>query len=128
MHTSARALREKLDPLIRKTSPLSHKIKKKATWVEPTVEAEVEFSGVTEDGILREAVYKGLREDLEVPRVRAEPCRGGQTRHPTRRPGPFTSNCVRHDVRVPEAAGRSARRDAAGPEDRFDYSTLIFAA
>jgi bifunctional non-homologous end joining protein LigD len=59
----AREVRERLDPYIRKTSPLSLPIKKpKATWVEPVVDAEVEFSSVTEHGILREAVFKGLRD------------------------------------------------------------------
>lgn len=85
---SARALRERLDPLIRKTPPLSHKIKKpKATWVAPTVEAEVQFSGVTEDGLLREAVFKGMREDLQPgpqpPRVRAPRLAPGE---PPRKP------------------------------------------
>ncbi len=78
---TARRLRETLDPLIRRASPLSHPIRKpKATWVEPKLDAEVEFSGVTEDCLLREAVFKGLREDLadgrqpepqDAPRVRA---------------------------------------------------------
>jgi len=59
----AREVRERLDPYIRKTSPVSVPIKKpKATWVEPVVDAEVEFSSVTEQGILREAVFKGIRD------------------------------------------------------------------
>ena len=40
--TVARELRERLDPLIRKTSPLAVPVKKpKATWVEPKVDAEI---------------------------------------------------------------------------------------
>jgi len=63
---TARALRELLDPLIRNTSPLSVPIKKpKATWIEPVVDAEVEFSAITADGILREAVFKGVRESAD---------------------------------------------------------------
>jgi bifunctional non-homologous end joining protein LigD len=58
----ARDLRERLDPLIRKDSPLSEPVKKpKATWVEPVLEAEVTYSTVTENALLREAVFKGLR-------------------------------------------------------------------
>jgi bifunctional non-homologous end joining protein LigD len=61
----AREIRETLDPLIRKVSPLSEVIRKpKATWVEPSVQAEVEFRGTTEDGILRESVFKAIRDDL----------------------------------------------------------------
>jgi bifunctional non-homologous end joining protein LigD len=66
----ARHVREYLDPYIRKSSPLSVAVKKpKATWVEPIAEAEVAFSGITADGLLREAVFKGLREDLAPPRT-----------------------------------------------------------
>lgn len=67
----AREVRERLDPLIRKNSPLDVAVKKpKATWVEPLVDAEVEFSGITDDGLLRAAVFKGLRDDLDLPRVK----------------------------------------------------------
>ena len=59
-----RDLREQPDPLIRKDSPLSEPVKKpKATWVEPVIiEAEVAYSTVTENALLGEAVFKGVRE------------------------------------------------------------------
>ena len=83
--TVARELRERLDPLIRKTSPLSVPVKKpKATWVEPKVDAEIEFSAVTDDGLLRAAVFKGLRDDLGAPHVEAPsitPVGGHRRRH-----------------------------------------------
>ena len=70
--TTARELRERLDPLIRRTSPLDIHIKKpKATWVEPTVEAEVEYGALTDDSLLREAVFKGVRDDFPVRKVKA---------------------------------------------------------
>jgi bifunctional non-homologous end joining protein LigD len=63
-----REIRERLDPFITRQSPLSEPIKKpKATWVKPVVRAEVEYRGVTEDGLLREPVFKGLRDDLSEP-------------------------------------------------------------
>jgi bifunctional non-homologous end joining protein LigD len=70
---SAREVREVLDPLVRKKSPLSVPIKKsKATWVEPRVRCEVQYGGINEGGILREAVFKGLRDDLTaLPLVKA---------------------------------------------------------
>ena len=53
----------------RKKSPLSIPVKKpKATWVEPVVDAEIEYSAITDDGLLRAAVFKGLRDDLGSPR------------------------------------------------------------
>jgi bifunctional non-homologous end joining protein LigD len=68
----ARELRERLDPLIVMHSPLSVPVKKpKATWVKPVVQAEIEYGGITDDGLLREAVFKGLRDDL--PLVAAPP-------------------------------------------------------
>ena len=61
--------REVLDPLIVKRSPLAVPVKKpKATWVQPAVDAEIEYSGFTDDGLLRAAVFKGLREDLGPPK------------------------------------------------------------
>ena len=65
----ARDLRERLDPFIRTHSPLSELVKKpKATWVEPVIEAEIAYSTVTENNLLREAVFKGLRGYREVRR------------------------------------------------------------
>ncbi len=64
-HRMLYELRERLDPYIRKTSPLSVLVKKpKATWVEPVLEAEIEFSALTADKVLRAPVFKGIREDL----------------------------------------------------------------
>ncbi|MDW6026395.1 DNA ligase D [Mesorhizobium sp. BAC0120] len=82
--TSARQLREILDPLIQTSSPLSHPIDKpKATWVQPVVLAEVGFSGETDRGVLREAVYKGLRQDLaplpRKPAAQSKPRGAGST-------------------------------------------------
>src|SRR4051794_5693480 len=69
--TVAREIRERLDPLITNKSPLSVQVKKpKATWVEPVVKAEIEYSAVTDDGLLRAAVFKGLRDDL-LPKAAA---------------------------------------------------------
>ncbi|THK34016.1 DNA ligase D [Ensifer sp. MPMI2T] len=74
---AAREVRERLDPLIIGKSRLSHPIKKpKATWVEPQVYAEIDYGGVTDDGLLREPVFKGLRDaspDAAQPRRTAGP-------------------------------------------------------
>ena len=68
---AAREVREALDPYIRRKTPLSEPIvKPKATWVEPVVEAEVAYSSKTDAGLLREAVFKGLREDLAAQPLR----------------------------------------------------------
>jgi bifunctional non-homologous end joining protein LigD len=81
----ARDLRERLDPFIRKDTPLSEPVKKpKATWVEPVIEAEVAYSTLTENNLLREAVFKGVREDREAPPARPvarTPVRTAGARH-----------------------------------------------
>jgi bifunctional non-homologous end joining protein LigD len=74
-----RDLRERLDPFIRKASPLSEPVKKPtATWVEPVIEAEVAYCTVTENNLLREAVFKGLREDRDVPAARTPGARASR--------------------------------------------------
>jgi bifunctional non-homologous end joining protein LigD len=78
-HAAARDVREALDPYIRKSSPLSVPVDKpKATWLEPRVDAEVAYSSTTSAGLLRQAVFKGLREDLTP--ARAAPLRRAETR------------------------------------------------
>jgi bifunctional non-homologous end joining protein LigD len=72
----AREVRERLDPLIIKRSPLSVPVKKpKATWIQPVVQAEIEYGGITDDGLLREAVFKGLRDDLPAVEAPTPPTR-----------------------------------------------------
>jgi bifunctional non-homologous end joining protein LigD len=70
--TQMRELREILDPYVRQTSPLDHPIKKpKATWVDPVIEAEIQYSSITSDGVLREPVYRAVRHDLFPPAAKA---------------------------------------------------------
>ncbi len=80
---TARELRERLEPLIRRTSPLSVGVKKpKATWVEPEVEAEVEYGALTDDGLLRQAVFKEIREEPIGRRVKAPSIAPSRERRP----------------------------------------------
>jgi bifunctional non-homologous end joining protein LigD len=91
----AREVRERLDPLIIKRSPLSVPVKKpKATWVQPVVQAEIEYGGITDDGLLREAVFKGVRDDLPVVQppssAPTHAGRAGKGRGGSIKPGAFT--------------------------------------
>lgn len=60
-----RGIREKLDPLIQKECPFAKKPKTNApvTWVRPELVCEVVLTEWTEDGIMRQPVFLGLRED-----------------------------------------------------------------
>lgn len=58
---TAQTVRERLEPLMRKTPPLAKPLRKKDTvWVEPTLSAKVELLEMTEDGQVRHASFKGL--------------------------------------------------------------------
>ena len=65
----------------RHVSPLSEPVTKpKATWVEPVIEAEIAYSTMTENALLREAVFKGLSESPATRTPGARPRRTAGTR------------------------------------------------
>jgi bifunctional non-homologous end joining protein LigD len=61
---SAAELRQRLEPLIRKTQPYAKRIAHRGIWVEPQLLAEIEYRAKSAEGKVRHPVYKGLREDL----------------------------------------------------------------
>ena len=76
-------LRRRLDPLARKTSPLSAPpprstrfgsplVLSRIHWVEPKLVAEITYLTWTADNLLRHTVYVGLREDKPADQVRRE--------------------------------------------------------
>ena len=50
---SAKALRERLTPLIRKTQPYSKRITHRGIWVEPNLLAEIEYRAKSAEGKVR---------------------------------------------------------------------------
>ena len=76
-------LRRRLDPLARKTSPLSVApprstrfgsplVLSRVHWVDPKLVAEITYLIWTADNLLRHTVYVGLREDKPAQQVRRE--------------------------------------------------------
>lgn len=107
--TLARELREKLDPLIIKHSPLSVPVRKpKATWLKPVMRAEISFGGVTDDGLLREAVFERLRDDLVAAREDAATRTEKRRKHaPSHAKSPQAPNLGQPDQRASRNAKRS---------------------
>ena len=81
------ALRRRLEPLARKTSPVnvlpprntrfgSRLVLSRVHWVEPKLVAEITYLTWTADGLLRFTVYVALREDKPADQVRREAARG----------------------------------------------------
>jgi bifunctional non-homologous end joining protein LigD len=70
-----RELLERLAPLERAESPFAGRQPPKAKaahFVEPQLVAEIEFSQMTSDGMVRHGSFKGLREDKPAGEVRLE--------------------------------------------------------
>ena len=72
-HKTMKAIYERLEPLITKTSPFAAKPRiKDVTWVRPEVVCQVRFLEWTSDGMLRAPVFVGLREDKAPEQVERE--------------------------------------------------------
>ncbi|TMD22452.1 MAG: DNA ligase [Chloroflexi bacterium] len=64
-----------MKPLIVKESPFSGPsphTNEKPTWVRPKLVAEVKFAEWTRDGVMRQPIFLGLRDDVEPREVRRE--------------------------------------------------------
>jgi bifunctional non-homologous end joining protein LigD len=89
-HDTARDLWKRLQKLRADKPPVAlpkSERRKNVIWVKPQVVIEAEYRGLTHDGLLRQAAYKGLREDKrarevvrEAPASRVAPVAAAQQR------------------------------------------------
>ena len=100
-----RRVRDQMQPLARKTSPFDAGTPagRGHHWVEPQLVAEVRFTEWTDDGIVRHAVFLGLRDDKRAEECRreagSESSRRGKRRPPAA-PAPAPAESLSREVTI----------------------------
>jgi bifunctional non-homologous end joining protein LigD len=92
----------------------------KPRWVRPEIVAEVRFTEWTSDGMLRQPVYLGTRDDKDAREIRRE-----GSRRPIDSPGGHRTRAATSDDARREPGRDRTRKAGAGPLDRDDLRALI---
>lgn len=127
---SLRDLGRRLKALRRESCPFEppppRAARRGVTWVKPELVAEVEFSGWTDDGVLRHPSFQGLREDKEARNVvREQPTAGnGKPAAHTQARGSSTNGAPKHNG---AAKGRGKRTTAAAKQSAGNHAANMVA-
>ena len=119
-----RSLREKLDELRQTKSPfdrLPAEAKRGAVWVKPSLVAQVSFATWTADNLLRQASFKGLREDKAADEVRREDGDVPPKRRGTKR----ASHAVERGVAAKAAPASSEKTSSTGVPVKLTHPEKI---
>ncbi len=112
-HAIARDLWRRLTPLRTERAPLAlppDERRKNVIWVRPQVVIEAEYRGITSDGLLRQASYKGLREDKPARAVVREVPAAAVPQHQTVRK---STKASARGAAAPKAGRTRGRRQGA---------------
>jgi bifunctional non-homologous end joining protein LigD len=135
----ARDLWQRLEPLRIDKPPLAlppDERRKDVVWVKPQTVIEAEFRGITHDGILRQASFKGLREDKPAREVlRETPAAANSAAMAQRRPVRKSAKAQAPPAKAPPAkapqrsAGRTGnRKDAEVVGVRLTHPDRVYWA
>jgi bifunctional non-homologous end joining protein LigD len=127
-----RILRNQLDELRQPTNPfesLPTEVRRDAIWVKPQLVAQVNFATWTAENLLRQASFKGVREDKPAKEVRREESTTAPRPRGTKRASHFASGGIAAKVSTAKLATRSHLESApvrlTHPEKILDVETKL---